>query len=132
MVDGASLPVYADGIRRVYADVFSAPPWNEGPAAASAYVRRLAADAERPGFTAALRLAPDTAVRGFATAWTTPATFPSGRSYGHVAQALGPERLCDVPVTAAGGEGGGRGPGGGESSDGRIPVSYTHLTLPTN
>ncbi|MFF0072122.1 GNAT family N-acetyltransferase [Streptomyces sp. NPDC005494] len=93
MVDGASLPVYADGIRRVYADVFSAPPWNEGPAAASAYVRRLAADAERPGFTAALALAPDTAVRGFATAWTTPATFPSGRSYGHVAQALGPERV---------------------------------------
>lgn len=74
-VDGAGVPAYADGIRRVYADVFPAPPWNEGPAAATSYTGRLATDAERPGFTAALAPDADT-VTGFVTAWTTPAPFP--------------------------------------------------------
>lgn len=39
---------------------------------------------------------------GFATAWTTPDAFPTDRSYGHVAKALGPERvtawLCGARV----------------------------------
>ncbi|MBL1292197.1 GNAT family N-acetyltransferase [Streptomyces sp. NPDC057067] len=92
LVEGASLPSYADGIRQVYADVFSEPPWNEDPSAGDRYVERLAADAARPGFTAALALGGGT-VGGFATAWTTPDVFPSGRSYGHVAEALGPGRV---------------------------------------
>ncbi|WP_327118504.1 GNAT family N-acetyltransferase [Streptomyces sp. NBC_01341] len=101
------LPAYADGIRRVYADVFSAPPWNEDPSAAGPYVERLMADALRPGFTAALALEPGTGapprgaegpgpcdeVGGFATAWTTPGVFPTDRGYGHVARALGPGRV---------------------------------------
>ncbi|MFF4246945.1 GNAT family N-acetyltransferase [Streptomyces sp. NPDC001822] len=104
---GRLLPAYADGIRRVYADVFSAPPWNEDPSAAGPYVERLMTDALRPGFTAALALesgddAPPPGaegagspgeVCGFATAWTTPEVFPTGRSYGHVGRALGPERV---------------------------------------
>lgn len=94
LIQGGSLPAYADGIRRVYADVFSAPPWNEDPSAGALYVERLADDAVRPGFTAALAT-DGGAVRGFATAWTTPGTFPSGRSYGHVAEALGPDRVGD-------------------------------------
>ncbi|MFE2018407.1 GNAT family N-acetyltransferase [Streptomyces sp. NPDC059499] len=93
-VNGADVPAYADGIRRVYADVFSAPPWNEDPAAAASYAERLATDAERPGFTAALALDADT-VTGFATAWTTPAPFPNDRSYGQVAAALGPGRVTE-------------------------------------
>ncbi|MFJ8883874.1 GNAT family N-acetyltransferase [Streptomyces sp. NPDC102402] len=92
LVGSGSLPAYADGIRRVYSDVFSAPPWNEDPSAGGEYTERLAADAGRPGFTAALGLDGDT-VSGFATAWTTPRVFPSGRSYGHVAEALGPDRV---------------------------------------
>ncbi|MFJ9058974.1 GNAT family N-acetyltransferase [Streptomyces sp. NPDC102409] len=91
LVGSGSLPAYADGIRRVYADVFSAPPWNEDRSAGARYTERLAADAGRPGFTAALALDGDT-VNGFATAWTTPRAFPSDRSYGHVAEALGPDR----------------------------------------
>ncbi|MGW0779667.1 GNAT family N-acetyltransferase [Streptomyces sp. NPDC002913] len=133
-LDGAGVPAYTDGIRRVYADVFSAPPWNEDPSEAARYAERLAADAGRPGFTAAVGLGtgavgdhagsgsgdddagsgggsgagsgsgghdagagaaaelPGT-VAGFATAWITPDVFPAGRSYGHVAQALGPERV---------------------------------------
>ncbi|MEV8225041.1 GNAT family N-acetyltransferase [Streptomyces sp. NPDC079167] len=94
LVEGGRLPAYAEGIRRVYAEVFSAPPWHEEPAAAALYVERLAADAVRPGFTAALATDGDT-VGGFATAWTTPDTFPSDRSYGHVAEALGPDRVRD-------------------------------------
>ncbi|MDQ0796323.1 GNAT family N-acetyltransferase [Streptomyces sp. B1I3] len=94
LVEGGSLPAYAEGIRRVYAEVFSAAPWNEDPAAAALYVERLAADAERPGFTAALALDADSGtVGGFATAWTTPTAFPADRSYGHVAEALGSGRV---------------------------------------
>ncbi|MFE7747874.1 GNAT family N-acetyltransferase [Streptomyces sp. NPDC057428] len=104
---GEALPAYADGIRRVYADAFSAPPWNEDPSAAALYVKRMNTDALRPGFTAALALehgagSPPSGPRGtgaraevagFATAWTTPAEFPTDRSYGHVRRALGPERV---------------------------------------
>lgn len=93
LVAGASLPVYADGIRQVYAEVFSAPPWDEDEATAGLYLERLAADAQRPGFTAALAFDGDTVV-GFATAWSTPESFPEDRSYGHVAAALGSERTA--------------------------------------
>ncbi|GAB2924863.1 GNAT family N-acetyltransferase [Streptomyces sundarbansensis] len=82
---------YADGIRDVYASAFSAPPWNEDPAGADAYAERLARDALRPGFTAAVATAGGT-VTGFATAWVTPEVFPADRSYGQVAEALGPAR----------------------------------------
>ncbi|MFJ4121813.1 GNAT family N-acetyltransferase [[Kitasatospora] papulosa] len=92
LIEGADLAAHAEGIRQVYADVFAAPPWNEDPSAGALYVERLADDAARPGFTAALALDGAT-VGGFATAWTTPVVFPSGRSYGHVAQALGPDRV---------------------------------------
>ncbi|MFJ8748481.1 GNAT family N-acetyltransferase [Streptomyces sp. NPDC102441] len=94
LVDGGDLPAYADGIRQVYAEAFSTPPWNEDPSAAGLYVERLADDALRPGFTAALALDGDT-VGGFATAWATPGVFPADRSYGHVAEALGPERVTE-------------------------------------
>ena len=96
LVDGDGVSAYADGIRRVYAEVFSAPPWDEDEAAADVYVERLATDAVRPGFTAALALDTDAAdsVVGFATAWTTPAPFPGDRSYAQVAAALGPERVA--------------------------------------
>ncbi|MFE4450257.1 GNAT family N-acetyltransferase [Streptomyces sp. NPDC056796] len=91
-VEGGRLPAYADGIGRVYADAFSAPPWNEDPASGARYAARLADDAARPGFTAALALDGDT-VGGFATAWTTPGTFPTGPGYDHVAEALGAGRV---------------------------------------
>ncbi|WP_203186299.1 GNAT family N-acetyltransferase [Streptomyces pratensis] len=92
LVEGVHLSAYADGIRRVYADVFSAPPWNEDPSAGARYTERLADDAGRPGFTAALALDGDS-LGGFATAWTTPGAFPADRSYGPVAEALGPDRV---------------------------------------
>lgn len=82
---------YAEGVRDVYARAFAEPPWNEDPAAADEYVRRLARDVLRPGFTAAVSMSGG-AVTGFATAWITPEAFPADRSYGQVAEALGPER----------------------------------------
>jgi len=92
LIEGTDLAAHAEGIRQGYAHVFAAPPWNEDPSAGALYVERLADDAARPGFTAALALDGAT-VGGFATAWTTPVVFPSGRSYGHAAQALGPDRV---------------------------------------
>ncbi|MFG2565916.1 GNAT family N-acetyltransferase [Streptomyces sp. NPDC048567] len=90
-----------DGIRRTYAEAFAGPPWHEDPDQADGYVQRLAEDAARPGFRAALALdgvpeEPDAAsVVGFATAWTTASPFPSARGYAAVASVLGPERTAD-------------------------------------
>lgn len=91
LVTGEELTGRAEGIRTVYAEAFSGPPWDEDPAEADRYAERLAKGAARPGFTAAVALDGE-AVTGFATAWTTPEIFPDDRSYGQVAQALGPER----------------------------------------
>ncbi|WNI22762.1 GNAT family N-acetyltransferase [Streptomyces sp. ITFR-16] len=101
---GDEVLAHRDGVRRTYAEAFAGPPWHEDPALAEGYVERLAEDAGRPGFTAALALGGGgegaDAVVGFATAWTTPAPFPTGRSYGVVAEALGPERTADWLVGA--------------------------------
>ncbi|KOU03670.1 GNAT family N-acetyltransferase [Streptomyces californicus] len=90
-VEPGELPRYAEGVRDVYARAFAGPPWHEDPAQAAVYAERLARDALRPGFTAAVSVSAGT-VSGFATAWTTPEVFPADRSYGQVAEALGPER----------------------------------------
>ncbi|MEU9497974.1 hypothetical protein [Streptomyces sp. NPDC048196] len=71
LVSGEQLSPYVDGIRAVYADAFGAPPWHEEPALAHTCLIRLAQDARRPGFLAALALDRG-AVLGFATGWTTP------------------------------------------------------------
>ncbi|MFD7745481.1 GNAT family N-acetyltransferase [Streptomyces sp. NPDC059698] len=98
-VGSGELLRYAEGVRDVYARAFAGPPWHEDPAAADGYVRRLEQDVLRPGFTAAVSVSGG-AVAGFATAWITPEVFPAGRSYGQVAEALGPERtrawLCEA------------------------------------
>ncbi|WP_413093844.1 GNAT family N-acetyltransferase [Streptomyces nitrosporeus] len=56
-VDGQGVSAYIEGIREVYADAFSGPPWNEDPSAAGRYAERLAADAVRPGFIGAVAVA---------------------------------------------------------------------------
>ncbi|MGC4949981.1 GNAT family N-acetyltransferase [Streptomyces sp. DT224] len=99
-VGAEALPAWQDGIRRTYAEAFAGPPWHEDPSLADGYVHRLAEDAARPGFRAALALSgapedPDAAsVVGFATAWTTASPFPSDRGYAAVASVLGPERTA--------------------------------------
>ncbi|MEV0255000.1 GNAT family N-acetyltransferase [Streptomyces sp. NPDC050732] len=47
---------HTEDIRSVYAEAFAQPPWNEAPAEADHYLKRLADDASRPGFTAAVAL----------------------------------------------------------------------------
>ncbi|RSS58286.1 GNAT family N-acetyltransferase, partial [Streptomyces sp. WAC06614] len=76
------------GVREVYAGTYGAPPWAEDPGRADDYVRRLADDVKRPGFTAALALDGDL-VLGYATAWTTPDSFPTDRCYPYISAALG-------------------------------------------
>ncbi|MGW4392988.1 N-acetyltransferase family protein [Streptomyces sp. NPDC004685] len=90
---GTLLPDFAEAIRRVYVEAFSAPPWKEDEANADQYLQRLASDVARPGFTAALAMEGGTLL-GFATGWTTPSPFPSGRCYPHVAVALGTDRTA--------------------------------------
>lgn len=91
----ADLNRCAAGIRAVYLEAFSEPPWDEGPEQADEYLRRLALDVGRPGFVGVVALAePTGAVLGFATAWTTTTPMPTGRSYDRVARVLGPERTA--------------------------------------
>ncbi|MFI8253118.1 GNAT family N-acetyltransferase [Streptomyces filamentosus] len=93
-VSGSRLLAHADGVRAVYADAFGSPPWSEGPERADAYLRRLRDDVDRPGFTAALALEGGT-VLGWATAWTTPSPFPTGRCHPQISAALGERRTAD-------------------------------------
>ncbi|MEU6166960.1 GNAT family N-acetyltransferase [Streptomyces tanashiensis] len=93
-LSGRRLLAYAEGVRAVYADAFGSPPWGEGPEQADAYLRRLRDDMDRPGFTAALAL-DGNAVLGWATAWTTPSPFPTGRCHPQISAALGKHRTAD-------------------------------------
>ncbi|MFG2825632.1 GNAT family N-acetyltransferase [Kitasatospora sp. NPDC048365] len=94
-LDASGVAAYRAGIREVYAAAFGAPPWHEPADRADAYLRRLARDADRPGFAAAV--ATDRAgggVLGFVTAWTTPAPFPGDRCYPLVSERLGQRRTA--------------------------------------
>jgi GNAT superfamily N-acetyltransferase len=91
---GRRVQTYSAGIRAVYAETFAAPPWAEDEAMADAYLDRLALDAERPGFAAAVALDGDDVI-GFCTAWTTADPFPDDRRHPQVAAALGPSRTRD-------------------------------------
>ncbi|MCX5147550.1 MULTISPECIES: GNAT family N-acetyltransferase [unclassified Streptomyces] len=85
----------ADELVDAYADVFSAPPWNEDEETIRQFAVRLQADARRRGFRTAL--AQSTAgIDGFATGWLTPASFPKARGYTQVAAQLGPERVREL------------------------------------
>ncbi|MFI5805103.1 GNAT family N-acetyltransferase [Streptomyces sp. NPDC051561] len=86
---GPEVADVASELIEVYGEVFTAPPWNEGPEAVEDYAARLDADRLRPGFRAVVASA-DTGADGFTTGWTTPDPFPAERSYGRVASQLGP------------------------------------------
>ncbi|MGW4923827.1 GNAT family N-acetyltransferase [Streptomyces parvulus] len=91
---GAGLLAHTDALRSVYVDAFCAPPWNEDEKRAAEFASRLPVNVERAGFTAATAVR-DGVVVGFATAWTTPAPFPTGRCYPQAAAGLGPTRTAD-------------------------------------
>ncbi|MFY4719753.1 GNAT family N-acetyltransferase [Streptomyces sp. LaBMicrA B280] len=90
---GAELLAREGEVRRVYAQALTGPPWREDSSASGRFLRRLADDVARPGFTAADAVR-DGALVGLATAWMTPDPFPSGRCYPQAALALGPERTA--------------------------------------
>ncbi|MFE7278114.1 GNAT family N-acetyltransferase [Streptomyces sp. NPDC057623] len=87
---GAELLAHTTDLHSVYVDAFCSPPWNEGTERAVEFTDRLPGDVRRPGFTAAIAME-GAAMLGFATAWTTPAPFPTDRCYPQVAAGLGPD-----------------------------------------
>ncbi|MFF4328644.1 N-acetyltransferase [Streptomyces sp. NPDC048387] len=89
----------ADELVDAYADVFSAPPWNEDAETIRQFAARLQANVRRPGFRTAFTQS-TAGIDGFATAWLTPAPFPRGRGYPQVAAQLGPARVRDLLVGA--------------------------------
>ncbi|KJY23752.1 GNAT family N-acetyltransferase [Streptomyces katrae] len=89
----------ADELLDAYADVFSAPPWNEDEETIRQFADRLQADVRRPGFRTAFTQSP-AGVDGFATAWLTQRPFPEGRGYPQVTAQLGPDRVRDLLVGA--------------------------------
>ncbi|GAA1333251.1 hypothetical protein GCM10009647_074270 [Streptomyces sanglieri] len=93
-LSGAELLARQEDARRVYAEAFTGPPWAEDDSAADRFVLRLTGDALRDGFTAAGTFR-DGRLIGLATAWTTPAPFPSGRCYPQAQAALGADRTAE-------------------------------------
>ncbi|MEF2525225.1 MULTISPECIES: GNAT family N-acetyltransferase [Streptomyces] len=89
---GESVLDLVDELVDAYAEVFSAPPWNEDAETIRRFGPRLRADSRRHGFRTALAQS-EAGVDGFATAWLTPPHLPTGRAYGQVAAQLGPARV---------------------------------------
>ncbi|WP_260611027.1 GNAT family N-acetyltransferase [Streptomyces sp. WAC06614] len=90
---------HADDLLDAYADVFSAPPWNEDAETIHQFAVRLRSDIDRPGFRAVLARSA-TGLDGFATGRLTPDPFPTDRAYGHVTAQLGPDRVRRLLVGA--------------------------------
>ncbi|MEU6483535.1 GNAT family N-acetyltransferase [Streptomyces sp. NPDC046887] len=92
----------ADQLAEVYAEVFTAPPWQHRDRAETraAFRARLETDAYRPGFRAVLALSDGGGVDGFATGWTTLAPFRTDRAYPRVTRRLGAERVAELLVGA--------------------------------
>ncbi|MGW6732458.1 GNAT family N-acetyltransferase [Streptomyces sp. NPDC055013] len=88
------LLAHTTALRSVYVDAFCAPPWNEEEEKAEEFAGRLPVNVCRPGFTAALAFH-GSEVIGFATAWTTPAPFPTDRCYPQAAAGLGTDHTVD-------------------------------------
>lgn len=88
-----------DELVDVYADVFSAPPWNEGEETIRQFSARLQTDVRRPGFRTAFAQSA-TGIDGFATGWLTLSPFPKNRAYPQVAAQLGPARVRELLVGA--------------------------------
>ncbi|NGO77255.1 N-acetyltransferase [Streptomyces sp. YC504] len=82
-----------------YAEVFSAPPWNENEESIQRFHYRLCNEAERPGFRAVLAQSGQ-GIDGFAIAWLTPASLPDTRTYAKVVAQLGPDRVRSLLVGA--------------------------------
>ncbi|MFI8363967.1 GNAT family N-acetyltransferase [Streptomyces sp. NPDC085612] len=85
----------ADELLDAYADVFSAPPWNEDEETIRQFAVRLQSDTRRAGFRTVFAQS-EAGIDGFATAWITPPAFPADRGYGQVAAQLGPDRVRDL------------------------------------
>ncbi|MFG2878310.1 GNAT family N-acetyltransferase [Streptomyces sp. NPDC048337] len=92
---GQSVLDLADELVDAYADVFSAPPWNEDEETIRQFATRLQTDARRRGFRTALAQS-EAGIDGFATGWITPAAFPTDRAYAQVASQLGPDRVKEL------------------------------------
>lgn len=94
VLHGGDVLAHVGTLRSVYVDAYCGPPWNEDEGKADEFVARLAEDARRPGFTAAVASAGGE-VLGFASGWTTPSPFPTDRCYPQAAAGLGAQRAED-------------------------------------
>jgi len=88
-------PELMDGVLDVYAIAFGSPPWNESAERLASYRTRAIEGTTRADFTLAVARNDDERVVGFATAWTTPDPFPTGRLYDTIAATLDPPVLRD-------------------------------------
>jgi GNAT superfamily N-acetyltransferase len=97
---GADVLDLADDLTDAYVEVFTAPPWDhrDPGETRTAFRRRLADDAARPGFRALLSFSDTGGIDGFATGWTTQAPFRTDRAYGKVIERLGAERVDQLLV----------------------------------
>ncbi|MHC0433938.1 GNAT family N-acetyltransferase [Streptomyces sp. O3] len=92
---GPSVLDLAEDLVDTYAEVFSAPPWNEGEESIQRFHYRLCSSARHPGFRAALAQS-GSGIDGFATARLTPDPLPDTRNHAEVAAQLGPRRVAEL------------------------------------
>ncbi|NBE56720.1 N-acetyltransferase, partial [Streptomyces sp. YC537] len=96
---GATVLDLAEDLVDAYAEVFSAPPWNEDEETIQRFHYRLRSAAGRPGFRAVLSQS-RTGIDGFAIAWLTPKSLPDTPTYAKVAAQLGRDRVAELLVGA--------------------------------
>ncbi|MGW0734123.1 GNAT family N-acetyltransferase [Streptomyces sp. NPDC002851] len=92
---GATVLDLVEDLVDAYAEVFSAPPWNEDEETIQRFHYRLCNDTDRPGFRAVLAQS-RTGIDGFALAYLTPERLPDTRTHAKVASQLGPDRVTNL------------------------------------
>lgn len=96
---GATVLDLAEDLVDAYAEVFSAPPWNEDEETIQRFHYRLRSDAVRPGFRAVLSQS-RTGIDGFAIAKLTPKSLPDTPTYAKIVSHLGEARVEELLLGA--------------------------------
>lgn len=92
---GATVLDLVEDLVDAYAEVFSAPPWNEDEETIQRFHYRLCNATDRPGFRAVLAQS-RTGIDGFALAWLTPDRLPDTPTHTKVAAQLGLDRVTTL------------------------------------
>jgi GNAT superfamily N-acetyltransferase len=87
--DGAGIAEMSGQIIDLYRECYAAPPWSETPEQLDAYPAKLAAAADRPGFSALTAHDEGGRLDGVCYGWPTPADLTRNHLYDTLAETFG-------------------------------------------